>query len=258
MKNSEKSSSVAPVVARSAGTKGGRSAKTAVSRKSASPEATGPLHVPGSGRAPSTVPVDDRSGTVGQGAGSDQTRIHSTRFVTVLPAIPEEDLGLLPSVYDADRIFAVPRDPERVFATWDLSAATRRRVQPFGMVIRFTFDDGENDEVVSDAVMPGSFQYYCAVPEGMVAVTAELAIANQSGLEVIASSGRVGLAIAFVRQGEPVFARVDRGTPLASGRTAIVESPAPGALPAVEVGDCPDEPAAARFKIGYMPVSGRK
>lgn len=253
MKNSQKNSSVAPVGARSAGTKGGQAAKSPGRRRQA---ATAPHHVPGSKVTQAATSVKQSPPVVGP--GSDQSRIHSSRFVTVLPAIPEEDLGLLPSTYDADRIFAVPRDPERVFATWDLSASTRRRVRPSALMIRFIFDDGEDDEVVSDSVMPGCFQYYCAVPEGMVAVTAELAILNDTGLEVIASSGRVGLAIAFVRQGDPVFASVNRGAPLASGRTGVVAAPAPGALPVEGIEDGSGAAATARANIGYMPVSGRK
>lgn len=176
--------------------------------------------------------------------------------MTVLPAIPEEDLGLLPHAYDVDRIYAVPRDPEKVFATWDISVDTRRRAASCGLGIRFIFDDGGT--VVTDTILPGTFQYYCAVPDGMTSVVAEIGLISGDGLEVVATSARVGLAIAFVRTGEPVFARVDRDVPLAAGRESVVKADAPAALPCG--GD--DEPGggggASRAVIGYMPVSGRK
>lgn len=197
--------------------------------------------------APSAVPVADAVG-----------HVHSSRFVTVLPAIPEEDLGLLPSTYEADRIFAVPRDPERVFATWDLSSATRRRVASGNLSIRFTFENGTNVSAVEESVMAGCPQYYCAVPQGMLAVTAELGVRTGSGFECVATSGKVGLAIAFVRSGTPVFARVDQDVPLSSGRSAILPAVTPTSLPAGDSAEVSSDAPAVRNTIGYMPVSGRK
>lgn len=178
----------------------------------------------------------------------------------VLPLIPEENLGLLPSSYDADRLYAVPRDPERVFATFAVSGATRARAGSADIAIRFVFEDGVNSSDFIDVVAPGSSVYYCAVPPGRLWFIVELGFLDRGRFESFLSFGPVPTAVAFVRPGTPEFVRVDPDAVpgpgwLSAGMTPVASPGLPG--PAF-VTASHDAAVAQRNWIGYMPVSGRK
>lgn len=180
------------------------------------------------------------------------------RSPVTLPSIPDENLGLLPSRYDVDRVYVLPRDPERVFATWELSSATREMASPFELAIHFLFENQDSKVSLFDCISADSYRYYCPVPEGMTAVTAQVGLMQPDGFMPVATSGRVGLALAVVRPGEPVFVSVDRDAPLGVGRRAFRAVDAPFDLPdsqtSVSGGQSPDP----HSQIVEMPVSGRK
>ncbi|HNU68002.1 MAG TPA: hypothetical protein PKG82_02525 [Myxococcota bacterium] len=178
----------------------------------------------------------------------------------VLPLIPDENLGLLPSSYDMDRLYAVPRDPERVFATFGISRATMARAGSADIAIRFVFEDGVNSSDFIDVIPPGSSVYYCAVPPGRLWFTVELGFLDRGRFEGFLSFGPVPTAVAFVRPGTPEFVRFDPDAPpgpgwLAAGMTAVPAPDLPG--PAFNAANV-EAGLVQRNWIGYMPVSGRK
>jgi hypothetical protein len=136
-------------------------------------------------------------------------------FAEVIPAIPEEDLGLLPSRYDRNSLYAFPRDPERVFAVWELSGATRGGIGERALVITFRFGDGRKSVDMSDDVDIDLSHYYCAVPRGMLNVSVDLGMRTDTGMVTLMSFGPVGLAIAFERVSDAAFVKVDTTISLA-------------------------------------------
>lgn len=177
----------------------------------------------------------------------------------VEPAVPEENLGVLPAGYDVDRLYAVPRDPERVFATWELSGPNRELASQGRLAVRFSFTDGVNSSSFTDRVAPDSHQYYCVVPPGSLFATTQIGVVESDNFSPFLTSGPIGLAIAFKRAGRAEFARlglegiskVKRG----SGFTPVDTPELPDEYP---VSDTEDHGDARRRWIGYLPVSGRK
>lgn len=180
-------------------------------------------------------------------------------FAEVVPAIPEEDLGLLPSRYDRNSLYAFPRDPERVFAVWELSGMTRGSIGERVLVITFRFDDGYKVVDISDDVDIDLNHYYCAVPRGMLNVSVDLGIRTDTGTANLMSFGPVGLAIAFVRVADAAFVKVDTSISLAgnpSDSRISAVSPA-GVVPQTMMSQDRDADAR-RAAISDMPSSRGK
>ena len=160
------------------------------------------------------------------GAGAESASIWevtASKFDVGLsrPAIPDEDLGTLPSTYAEDRLVLVPRDPEWVFIYWELTDATYRRVAeavPDGRpVLRLTMEGVAGATVVRDFdVTGGPGRYYARSSGGAVSfMTAELALRGTGdAYSAMVRSQRTRLPLAQARPGQATFITVPFDVPL--------------------------------------------
>ncbi len=136
------------------------------------------------------------------------------------PAIPEEDLGLLPTSYGEDRLILVPRDPEWMFIYWELSDASYRRalaLVPGGrVVLRLYVEQGSGATGVSEQdVGAGNRRVYARARGGDRAMTAELGLRGRGNVFVtMVRSERTYIPVARVRPGAPKFTSVPFDVPL--------------------------------------------
>jgi hypothetical protein len=109
----------------------------------------------------------------------------------------------LPHFYDEDRLVILPRDPRCIFAYWELSTATRERVekqaggehQPFYVlrVYQHARNDAENTESYFE-LHPGreDASWYITVPEPDRLYSVELGwISPQGSFQVLLHSNKI-------------------------------------------------------------------
>lgn len=140
--------------------------------------------------------------------------------LNVGPAIPDEDLGVLPASYAEDRLVLVPRDPEWVFIYWELSEASYRRalaLVPGGRVVLRLYVEQESGTtgVSEQDVGAGSRRVYARARGGDRAMMAELGLRGGGDVFVtMVRSERAHVPVARVRPGTPRFMSVPFDVPL--------------------------------------------
>jgi hypothetical protein len=140
--------------------------------------------------------------------------------LNVGPAIPDEDLGLLPASYGEDRLVLVPRDPEWVFIYWELSEASYRRalaLVPGGRVVLrlYVEQDSGATGVSEQDVGAGGRRVYARARGGDRAMMAELGLRGRGDVFVtMVRSGRTPIPVARVRPGAAKFMSVPFDVPL--------------------------------------------
>lgn len=133
----------------------------------------------------------------------------------VMPAIPEENLGVLPENYDEDRIVVVPRDPEWTWVHWQLSDSTRKNgfaIVPGGQtVLRVVLENDRGGSTVFEhGIDDGVTRWYVRVGGDDRFVSVEVGLrGGEDRYVLLIRSRRTPLAIARLRPGEARFLKVD-------------------------------------------------
>lgn len=136
------------------------------------------------------------------------------------PALPEEDLGMLPGSYSEDRLVVVPRDPEWMFIHWELSETSYRRARelvPDGrIVLRIYVQNSSGKQGISEQeVVPGTSRFYARARSGDLAMTAELGLRGKGDLFItMVRSEHVRIPAGRVRPGESRFVTIPFDVPL--------------------------------------------
>jgi hypothetical protein len=136
------------------------------------------------------------------------------------PAIPDEDLGLLPQGYAEDRLVLVPRDPEWVFIYWELNDTTfraaRERVPDGTPVLRLRVESG-GAEVVRDVEVGSASngRYYARALGDDLVMSAELGLRGSGGtFAPMVRSFKTRVPRSRPAPSEPLFITVPFDVPL--------------------------------------------
>jgi hypothetical protein len=205
----------APVKAKAAGTKRAAGAKVAAAAKrgAAAGKARRPAKAARPVEAPEIVDSPPETASVWEVTAAKYN-------LNVGPAIPDEDLGVLPVSYAEDRLVLVPRDPEWVFIYWELSDASYRRalaLVPGGRVVLRLYVEQESGTtgVSEQDVGAGSRRVYARARGGDRAMMAELGLRGGGDVFVtMVRSDRTRIPVARVRPGAPKFMSVPFDVPL--------------------------------------------
>lgn len=199
----------APAKAKAAGTKPAAGTKRAAGTKPARRPAKAARPV----EAPEIVDTPPETASVWEVTAAKYN-------LNVGPAIPDEDLGVLPASYAEDRLVLVPRDPEWVFIYWELSDASYRRalaLVPGGRVVLrlYVEQDSGTTGVSEQDVGAGSRRVYARARGGDRAMMAELGLRGGGDVFVtMVRSERAHVPVARVRPGTPRFMSVPFDVPL--------------------------------------------
>lgn len=127
--------------------------------------------------------------------------------------LKEEDLASLPFSYNEDLLTLLPKNPEQLYAYWDLSTQTWERIADKGpLVLRLEL---AGDGPVSETLVPNNTrEYFFRIPDSRGPYRVVLGQQDHGKIKILMVSEPVKAPPNHPGQGEVRFAKVPFGTPL--------------------------------------------